>query len=135
MPESLPASPSVRWEHLKSILDAALERAPEEWADFVDRACRHDAALRRLTIESNADIRLFRGFSVNINGEASWIRDNLSTPADLSDEDVRVVEEWVDTGMPEGDPAAHRRRAAALRPGRAPGGEQRQVHDGGDVVG
>lgn len=48
----------------------------------------HDASLRRLSMNGNTNIRLFRGFSLNTRGSASWIRDDLSTKANLTDEDV-----------------------------------------------
>ncbi|MEX0891286.1 MAG: hypothetical protein WEB88_03880 [Gemmatimonadota bacterium] len=48
----------------------------------------HDASLRSLSLGANANIRLFRGFGLNISGNADWIRDDLSTKANLSDEDV-----------------------------------------------
>lgn len=36
-----------RWCQIKDILGRALERAPEERAAFLDRACRADAFLHR----------------------------------------------------------------------------------------
>jgi hypothetical protein len=40
----------------------------------------HDLSLHRMEIEGRLDIRLFRGFSLNVNGNASRVRDQIYLP-------------------------------------------------------
>jgi len=40
----------------------------------------HDLALHRMEIDGRLDIRLFRGFSLNVNGNASRVRDQIYLP-------------------------------------------------------
>ena len=49
----------------------------------------HDFSKHRLEFDGRLDIRLFRGFSLNINGNASRVRDQLYLPAGgASDEEI-----------------------------------------------
>lgn len=49
----------------------------------------HDPALHRMEIDGRIDVRLFRGFSLNINGNASRVRDQIYLPKGAaSDEDI-----------------------------------------------
>lgn len=49
----------------------------------------HDFSKHRLEFEGRLDVRLFRGFSLNINGNASRVRDQLYLPAGgASDEEI-----------------------------------------------
>jgi hypothetical protein len=42
----------------------------------------HDPAKSNLTISGNANVRLFRGFSVNVSANYSWVRDQLYLSAE-----------------------------------------------------
>ena len=49
----------------------------------------HDFSKHRLAVDGRIDVRLFRGFSLNINGNASRVRDQLYLPAGgASDEEI-----------------------------------------------
>lgn len=49
----------------------------------------HDFSKHRLAAEGRIDVRLFRGFSLNVNGNASRVRDQLYLPAGgASDEEI-----------------------------------------------
>ena len=40
----------------------------------------HDLSLHRMEVEGRIDVRLFRGFSLNVNGNASRVRDQIYLP-------------------------------------------------------
>ena len=49
----------------------------------------HDFSKHRVAFDGRIDIRLFRGFSLNVNGNASRVRDQLYLPAgEASDEEI-----------------------------------------------
>jgi hypothetical protein len=49
----------------------------------------HDLSLHRMEIEGRLDVRLFRGFSVSVNGNASRVRDQIYLPkGGASDEEI-----------------------------------------------
>ncbi|HUF25303.1 MAG TPA: hypothetical protein VMN81_14320 [Vicinamibacterales bacterium] len=49
----------------------------------------HDVSLHRMEIEGRIDVRLFRGFSLNVNGNASRVRDQIYLPKGAaSDEEI-----------------------------------------------
>ena len=49
----------------------------------------HDFSKHRLAFDGRIDVRLFRGFSLNVNGNASRVRDQLYLPAgEASDEEI-----------------------------------------------
>jgi hypothetical protein len=49
----------------------------------------HDASKYNAGFGGGTDLRLFRGFSLNLGGNYSWVRDQLALPRrDLTDEDV-----------------------------------------------
>ena len=49
----------------------------------------HDPSRHRLELDGNIDVRLFKGFSLNVNGGISRIRDQLYLPAgDATDEEI-----------------------------------------------
>jgi hypothetical protein len=55
-----------------------------QWSQYL-----HDASKHRLEGEGNVNLRLTRGLSLNLNGSASRIRDQLSLPLrDATDEEV-----------------------------------------------
>jgi hypothetical protein len=55
-----------------------------EWSQFL-----HDRTMNRKTISVEADVRLFRGFSFNINARASGIHDQIYLPkGSATDEEV-----------------------------------------------
>lgn len=60
----------------------------------------HDSALRRASVSGNAEFRLFRGFSLNIFGDYSWIRDQLFLPAgDISTEEILLRQRSLETSF------------------------------------
>ncbi|MDQ3069796.1 MAG: hypothetical protein M3R55_08720 [Acidobacteriota bacterium] len=49
----------------------------------------HDLSLHRMEVEGRIDVRLFRGFSLNVNGNASRVRDQIYLPKGAaSDEEI-----------------------------------------------
>ncbi len=63
----------------------------------------HDLSFNRLQFESGVELRLFRGLSLNVGGEYSRIRDQLSLPKeDASDEEVLVQRRQLATGYEYG---------------------------------
>lgn len=59
----------------------------------------HDLALHRFEVEGRVDVRLFRGFSLNINGNASRVRDQLYLPkGGASDEEILLRLRRLQTG-------------------------------------
>ncbi|MCK4539124.1 MAG: hypothetical protein KAV42_10050 [Candidatus Krumholzibacteria bacterium] len=58
----------------------------------------HDVSKNRLSWYNRISLKLFKGFSLNINGRISRVRDQLSLPAgDLSDEDILLRRQEVAT--------------------------------------
>lgn len=59
----------------------------------------HDLSLHRLEVEGRVDVRLFRGFSLNVNGNASRVRDQLYLPkGGASDEEILLRLRRLQTG-------------------------------------
>jgi hypothetical protein len=59
----------------------------------------HDLALHRMEIEGRLDVRLFRGFSLNINGNASRVRDQIYLPkGKATDEEILLRLRRLQTG-------------------------------------
>lgn len=55
-----------------------------EWSNFM-----HDFALHRIDFSSGIEVRLFRGFSLDLRGEVSRIKNQIYIPlADIPDEDI-----------------------------------------------
>ncbi len=59
----------------------------------------HDLALHRMEVEGRLDVRLFRGFSLNVNGNASRVRDQLYLPKGAAtDEEILLRLRRLQTG-------------------------------------
>lgn len=59
----------------------------------------HDPARHRLAVDGDIDVRLFRGFSLNMNGSASRIRNQLYLRAgDATDEEILLRRRQLATG-------------------------------------
>jgi len=60
----------------------------------------HDSSLNRKTVSAQADIRLFRGFSLNVEAEASSVHDQIYLPkGDATDEEVLVRQRQLATSF------------------------------------
>ncbi len=46
-------------------------------ADVTGSQYLHDRALRRLSVGGRTEVRVFRGFSINVSGNYAWVRDQL----------------------------------------------------------
>ena len=59
----------------------------------------HDPGRHRLAVDGGLDVRLFKGFSLNLDGSASRIRDQLYLPAgDATDEEILLRRRQLATG-------------------------------------
>ena len=59
----------------------------------------HDPGRHRLAVDGGLDVRLFKGFSLNVDGSASRIRDQLYLPAgDATDEEILLRRRQLATG-------------------------------------
>jgi len=59
----------------------------------------HDASKYNVTLSGNFNIRLFRGFSVRMSGNYSWIRDQLFvSAAGATDEQILLQQRQLETG-------------------------------------
>lgn len=59
----------------------------------------HDASKYNVTLSGNFNIRLFRGFSVRMSGNYSWIRDQLFvSAAGATDEQILLSQRQLETG-------------------------------------
>lgn len=59
----------------------------------------HDLSLHKMEVEGRLDLRLFRGFSLNVNGNASRVRDQINLPkGGATDEEILLRLRRLQTG-------------------------------------
>ena len=63
------------------------------------RAYFYDPSKFRITVDNEFDVRLFRGFSLNVNSNAAVIRDQIYLPGgDATPEEILVRQRQLATG-------------------------------------
>lgn len=68
-------------------------------ASFESTVYLHDPGRHRIAVDGGVDVRLFKGFSLNLEGSASRIRDQLYLPAgDATDEEILLRRRQLATG-------------------------------------
>ena len=89
----------TRWDHS---FEAALD-LKQPWgtlnASVGGAQYFHDPSKYRITVDNEFDVRLFRGFSLNVNSNAAVIRDQIYLPGgDATSEEILVRQRQLATG-------------------------------------
>ncbi len=89
----------TRWDHS---FEAALD-LKQPWgtlnASIGGAQYFHDPSKYRITVDNEFDVRLFRGFSLNLNSNAAVIRDQIYLPGgDATPEEILVRQRQLATG-------------------------------------